>query len=157
MHQITRSLAVVAVALTVATTTAHAQATGGTSAAPVVACGPGPANPSCENVPRIRSVLFEGIELTKAQWDAVDAITRRYRALHSELNEQHLEMPVYHAQLLGLRTRERAEKRKLLTALQQPRFDANADSLRKVDEQLLAEARRRAAARQKHDGETPRP
>jgi Spy/CpxP family protein refolding chaperone len=161
MHGTTRIFFAAATALTVAAATAHAQGTGTTVPAQstgIVTCGPGTAHPNCADVPRPPSLLFSGIELTKAQQEAIDAIAARYRPLYSELRDQRqgerLTLPAYQAQFLGLRARERAEKRKLLSPDQLPRFDANADSVRKVDERLLAEVRRRTD--EQHQGGAPR-
>jgi len=148
-----RSLAVAA-ALAVAATTASAQAT--PAPEPTIACGPGTSNPNCEPL-RVRSQLFEGITLTKAQEDSADAITRRYRALHNQLRAEPLPVAAYNAQVLGLRAREAAEKRKLMAPEQLPRFDANAEALRKSDRELLAETQRRMEARQKGGDGASRP
>ena len=155
MHDAIRVLAVVATALTVATTSAHAQAA--VAVGGVAECGPGTAIPDCANAPLVRSRLFDGIELTAAQQAAVDSITLRYRALNAALHRENLPVDAHNAQFKALRAREIADKRKVMTPAQHPRFDANADSLRMRDEQLREEARRRAAEREKQGGRTARP
>ena len=159
MHAATRILATVATAVAVAAATASAQAT--VAASPATACGPGTAQPSCERGSRPTSRLYEGIEMTQAQQEASAAITARYRPLYGELQAERqanrLTLPVYQAQFLSLRARERAEKRKLMTPEQLPRFDANVEFLRKSDEQLMSEARKRAEDREKRASGSPRP
>ena len=118
MRHTTLILTVVASALTIAATTARAQAAA--AMAPVVECGPGTAYPNCEDVPRPRSRLFEGIELTGTQQDSIDAITRRYRALQGRVNAQSLPVDAHNAQVLALRARDIAEKRKVMTPAQLP-------------------------------------
>jgi hypothetical protein len=147
MRHTTLILTVVASALTIAATTARAQAAA--AMAPVVECGPGTAYPNCEDVPRPRSRLFEGIELTGTQQDSIDAITRRYRALQGRVNAQSLPVDAHNAQVLALRARDIAEKRKVMTPAQLPRFDKNAAALEKRNSEIMEEGRRRAAERQK--------
>ena len=148
MYEATRMLAVAA-ALSVAATSTYAQATA--TMGPVVACGPGTAHPNCEKVPPYRSRLFDGIELTKAQQDSIDAITLRYRALQGRLNAQNLPVKAHNAQVLALRVRAIAEKRKVMTPAQLPRFDKNAAALKKRDAEAVERAERRAAQRQNKD------
>ena len=147
MRHTTLILTVVASALTIAATTARAQTAA--AMAPAVECGPGTAYPNCEDVPQPRSRLFEGIELTKAQQDSIDAITRRYRALQGRLNAQHLPVKAHNAQVLALLTRDLADKRKVMTPAQLPRFDENAAALKKRNSEIMEEGRRRAAEREK--------
>ncbi|HEX6536762.1 MAG TPA: hypothetical protein VF041_19400 [Gemmatimonadaceae bacterium] len=155
MDNATRILAVAATALAVAATTAHAQAA--SAPAQAMACGPGTAQPTCKDVPRVRSRLFDGIDLTKAQQDSIDAITRRYLALNNQLNAQRLPVDAHNAQVMALRARDIAEKRKVMTPAQLARFDANAAALKKRDEELIKESRKRAAARQKQGRGTATP
>ena len=155
MHDTIRVLTVVSIALTVAATAADAQAAVAVSG--VAACGPGTAIPDCTNAPVVRSRLFDGIELTEAQQAAVDSLTLRYRALNAALQRENLPVDAHNAQFKALRAREVVDKRKVMTAAQRPRFDANADSLRMRDEQLREEARRRAAEREKQGGRTAQP
>jgi len=153
MRDVIRSLAVAA-ALAIAATTASAQAA--PAPEPTIDCGPGTSNPNCDAL-RVRSQLFDGITLTKAQEDSAEAITRRYRAIHQQLRAERLPVAAYNAQLLGLMAREAAEKRKLVAPEQLSRFDANAEALRKRNRELLAETQRRIEARQKGGDPASRP
>lgn len=142
MHECTRVFSTIATALFVLTATAQAQTVKAMQVR-VPPCGPGTADPSCEN-PRVPpSVLFRGIKLTEAQQDTIVAVMRWYGAQLGEMPRGHSPLAVYHKQVLALRARERAEIRKLLTPDQLPRYDVNADSAKKVDERILTEARER--------------
>jgi hypothetical protein len=83
--------------------------------------------------------LFEGIQLSKAQQDSMDVITRRYAVLFDAVNQDDAGVRIRMRQYLALREKSRADRRAFLTLAQQVIYDKNAAVLKAEDERLAKE------------------
>jgi hypothetical protein len=96
----------------------------------------GLARTDSQSAPVPVSTLFTGIPLSKPQQDSVDAITRRYQALHEALNGEDADLRIRQRQFLALREKSRADKRALLTLAQRVIYDRNAAVQKAEDEDI---------------------
>jgi hypothetical protein len=88
-------------------------------------------------VPHAESRLFRGISLSRTQQDSSNAIDRHFLALHNRLNAQLLPVELHNDLVMELRAWQIAQKRALMTPAQLPRFEENAEALRRADERLI--------------------
>lgn len=95
-----------------------------------------PGMPEADSMYVPRSSLFDGMQLTKAQQDSIDAITRHYLRLYDALNKENGDVHISQRQFLALREKSRLDRRAVLTPAQQKLFDPRAAAQRADDERI---------------------